>query len=186
MRLAYAKRKCFAKLRRSTWLMGHVWPSVILCALPTTLFGTGYGTGLGGAKAGRSSLILRYCSDTLLAYPGSLPAPPTFSAGSRADRMDMIAFWLAVVGYIAVWCGIFGPLAWLIRTIARMSDKRAEAMAFSASYVGAVLGIVGPLMLIAANNPSLCFPAGRILEIFHERCPADWCSQLLAVIERPK
>ena len=100
--------------------------------------------------------------------------------------MDTIAFWLAVVGYIAVWCGIFDPLAWLIRTVGHVSNKRAEAMAFSACYVGAVLGIVGPLMVIAANNPSLRFPAEGILEAFHERCPADWCSQLLAVIDRPK
>jgi len=120
----------------------------------------------------------------LLANPGRLHATPTLSAGSRVDRMDTIAFWLAVVGYIAVWCGVFGPLAWLIRTVGRMSNKRAETMAFSACYVGAVLGIVGPLMVIAANNPSLRFPAGGILEAFHEHCPADWCSQLLAVIDR--
>ena len=100
--------------------------------------------------------------------------------------MDTIAFWLTVGGYIAVWCGIFGPLAWLIRTVARVSNKRAETMAFSACYIGAVLGIVGPLMVIAANNPSFRFPAGGILKTFHERCPAGWCSQLLAVIDRPR
>ena len=100
--------------------------------------------------------------------------------------MHTIAFWLAVLGYIAVWCGIFGPLAWLIRTVGRVSNKRAETMAFSACYVGAVLGIVGPLTVIAANNPSLHFPAGGILDAFYERCPADWCSQLLAATDRPK
>jgi len=139
-----------------------------------------------GKDAGRPSLIFRYRSDTLLVNPGRLHAPLPLSVGSRANRMDTIAFWLAVVGYIAIWCGIFGPLAWLIRTVGRMLNKRAETMAFSACYVGAVLGIVGPLMVIAANNPSLRFAAGGILEAFHERCPADWCSQLLALIDHPK
>jgi len=101
--------------------------------------------------------------------------------------MDTIAFWLAVIGYIAVWCGIFSPMAWLIRKLCRVSNGRAETIAFSACYFGAVFGVVGPLMVIVvANNSSLRFPAGEVLDALHERCPATWCSQLLVVVDRLK
>jgi len=99
--------------------------------------------------------------------------------------MDTIAFWLAVIGYIAVWCCIFGPFSWLIRTVWRVSDDRAERIAFSACYVGAVLVIVGPLVVIVANNPYLRFPT-EVLDAFYERCSDNWCSKLLAVVEQAK
>ncbi len=99
--------------------------------------------------------------------------------------MNTIAFWLAVIAYVAVWCGIFSPLAWLIRAVGRVSNERARTMAFSACYLGAVLAIVGPLLIVAANNPSFRLPAGEAMGAFHERCSAYWCSTLLAVLERP-
>jgi len=99
--------------------------------------------------------------------------------------MDTIAFWLAVIAYIAIWCGIFSPLTWLIRTVGRVSNDHAKRVAFSACYVGAVLVIVGPLMVIVANNPSLRFPT-EVLGAFHERCSASWCSKLLAAVEQPR
>ena len=94
--------------------------------------------------------------------------------------MDTIAFWLAVIAYVAVWCAIFGPVAWLIRTVGRVSIGRAKTMAFSVCYLGAVLAIAGPLLVVAANNPFLRFPAATDTTAFHERC-----STLLAVLERP-
>lgn len=67
----------------------------------------------------------------------------------------------------------------------RVSNDHAEKIAFSACYVGAVLVIVGPLVVIVANNPSLRFP-GEVLDPFHERCSPSWCSRLLAVVEQPR
>lgn len=99
--------------------------------------------------------------------------------------MDTIAFWLAVVGYIAVWCAVFSPLAWLIQAVGRLPKPRAETIAFSACYVGAVFAAVVPLLVIAANNPSFRLPA-EVLEALQERCPAGWCSKLLAGVERPR
>lgn len=99
--------------------------------------------------------------------------------------MDTIAFWLAVIGYIGVWIGVFSPLAWLIRKVRSISADHTKRIAFSACYFGAVLAIMGPLTLIVANNPSLRFPT-EVLDAFYERCPANWCSKLLAVAERPR
>jgi hypothetical protein len=101
--------------------------------------------------------------------------------------MDTIAlaFWLAVIAYVAVWCAIFSPLAWLIRTMGGVSIGRARTMAFFACYLGAVLAVVGPLLVVAANNPSFRFPAGAATAVSHERCSSYWCSTLLAVLERP-
>ena len=99
--------------------------------------------------------------------------------------MDTIAFWLAVIAYVAVWCAIFSPLAWLIRTVGGVSIGRARTMAFSVCYVGAVLAIIGPLLVIASNNPFLRFPAEAATAASHERCSSYWCSTLLAVLERP-
>ncbi len=99
--------------------------------------------------------------------------------------MDTIAFWLAVIAYVAAWCGIFSPVAWLIRTVGRVSNERARTMAFSACYLGAVLAVLGPLLVVAANNPSFRLPAGKAREAFHERCSAHWCSTLLAVLDQP-
>jgi len=100
--------------------------------------------------------------------------------------MNTIAFWLAVIGYVAVWCGIFSPLAWLIRTVGRVSKDCAERTAFSACYLGAVLAVLGPLLVIGANNPSFRVPTGEVVGPLHERCPAHWCSNLLAVLNRPR
>ena len=99
--------------------------------------------------------------------------------------MDTITFWLAVIAYVAAWCGIFSPVAWLIRTVGRVSNERARTMAFSACYLGAVLAVMGPLLVVAANNPSFRFPAGKARGASHERCSAHWCSTLLAVLDRP-
>jgi len=123
-------------------------------------------------------------SDMLLSYSRHPCDFPALIAGSRGDRMDTIAFWLADIAYIAIWSSIFSPLTWLIRTVGRTSNDYAKRVAFSACYVGAVLVIVGPLMVIVANNPSLHFPA-EVLDGFHERCSASWCSKLLAVVKRP-
>jgi len=98
--------------------------------------------------------------------------------------MDTIAFWIAVIGYLAVWCGLFSPLTWLIRTVWRVPNDRAERVAFSVCYIGAVLVMMGPLMVIMASNPFLRFPA-EVLAGSHERCSTSWCSKLLAVVERP-
>ncbi len=126
-------------------------------------------------------LMLQYRSDTLLSYSRCPCAFPALLAGPHDDQMYTIAFWFAIIGYIAVWCAIFSPLAWLIRTVGRASNDHAERIAFFACYVGAVLMIVGPLVVIVANNPSLRFP-GEVLDTFHERCSASWCSKLLAWI----
>lgn len=98
--------------------------------------------------------------------------------------MDTIAFWLAVIAYVAVWCAIFSPLAWLIRIVGRVSIGRAKTMAFSVCYLGAVLAIVGPLLVVAANNPSFRLPAEADAAASHERCSSYWCSKLLAVLEK--
>ncbi len=100
--------------------------------------------------------------------------------------MDTLPFGLMVLGYIAAWCGIFGPLAWLVRMMVRVSPDRAEEIAFAACYFGAVLAVLAPLLVVAANNPALRFPTGEALDALHEPCPAHWCSPLLAVVERPK
>lgn len=100
--------------------------------------------------------------------------------------MDTPPFGLAVLGYVAVWCGIVGPLAWLVRVVGRVSPDRAEEIAFAACYCGAVLAILAPLLVVAANNPALRFPTGEVLAGLHERCSARWCSPLLAVVEQPK
>ena len=99
--------------------------------------------------------------------------------------MDTIAFWLAVIAYVAVWCAIFSPLAWLIRAVGAVSIGRARAMAFSVCYLGALLAIIGPLLVVTANNPFLRFPAEAATAASHERCSSYWCSTLLAVLERP-
>lgn len=99
--------------------------------------------------------------------------------------MDTIAFWLAVIAYVAVWCAIFSPLAWLIRTVGRVSVGRAKTMAFTVCYLGAVLVIAGPLLVVAANNPSFRFPTATDTTASHERCSSYWCSTLLAALERP-
>ena len=99
--------------------------------------------------------------------------------------MDTIAFWLAVIAYVAVWCAIFSPVVWLIRTVGRVSIGRAKTMAFSVCYFGAVLAIVGPLLVVAANNSSFRFPTAAATAASHERCSSYWCSTLLAVLERP-
>ena len=99
--------------------------------------------------------------------------------------MDTIAFWLAVIAYVAVWCAIFSPLAWLIQTVGRVSIERARRMAYSACYFGAVLAIIGPLLVVAANNPSFRFPADVDTAALNERCSSYWCSTLLAVLGWP-
>ena len=99
--------------------------------------------------------------------------------------MDTIAFWLAVIAYVAAWCAIFSPLAWLIRAVGGVSVGRARTMAFSACYLGAVLAIIGPLLVVAANNPFLRFPAEAAAAASNKRCSSYWCSTLLAVLERP-
>lgn len=99
--------------------------------------------------------------------------------------MDTIAFWLAVIAYVAVWCAIFSPVAWLIRTVGWVSVGRAKAMAFSVCYLGAVLAIVGPLLVVAANNPSFRLSTAADTAASYERCSSYWCSTLLAVLERP-
>ena len=99
--------------------------------------------------------------------------------------MDTIAFWLAAMAYVAVWCAIFSPLAWLIRTVGGVPIGRARAMAFSMCYFGAMLAIIEPLLAVAASNPFLRFPAEAATAASHERCSSYWCSTLLAVLERP-
>jgi len=53
--------------------------------------------------------MLRHRSDMLLLYPRYACVFQAPLADSHGDRMDTIAFWLAVIGYIAVWCAIFSP-----------------------------------------------------------------------------
>ncbi len=100
--------------------------------------------------------------------------------------MDTLPFGLAVLGYIAAWCGIFGPLAGLVRMVGRVSPDRAKEIASAACYIGAVLAVLAPLLVAAANNPALRFPTGEVLDALHERCPARWCSPLLTVVEQPE
>ena len=99
--------------------------------------------------------------------------------------MDAMNFWLAVIAYVAVWCALLSPLAWLIRMVGGVSMGRARTMAFSVCYLGALLAIIGPLLVVAMNNPFLRLPAEAATAAPHERCFSYWCSTLLAVLERP-
>ena len=99
--------------------------------------------------------------------------------------MDTIAFWLAVMAYVAVWCAIFSSLAGLIHMLGGVSRGRARTVAFSVCYLGAVLAIIMPLLVVAVNNPFLRFSAEVATAASHERCSSYSCSTLLAVLERP-
>ena len=75
----------------------------------------------------------------------------------KSPNVSDAIIYLAVIGYIAVWCGIGAALRHFIQRVCLLPRYRADTVTLVVCFAGASLGLCVPLLIHLANSPFCCF-----------------------------